>query len=356
MILTHESGSQEDQFDEKKWRQKISWDYPLSIWKVYLQNSHSQNFAHKKRDKLEVVSQILDPKSSTHYGTVSDNKIDLWNWTAALREYYTTVVLHVGAFFVLVGGTTGKCSWSHICIVSDARAGSCLGPRPSSVEKDVYVSEGGKCRVNALLQIRLRLTTPRGILSGGSAGAEEVRQDCFSSFRTYCCRIQTPTEWGYIYIFVKHCDVLCAMTSLPLPCLLLFCTSLTSTNSITSDYTCIYSCDCIYFLSKIWTVCIGALSTAIKIFPTSQNMSAFCARPMPVSSAFLINPVAREHVSCILLTRFVSNLWKPKCGGRAISPWGALKEVTKAVDLEGSIPYSCLRRPGHVTQVGCLVV
>ncbi len=27
MILTHESGSQEDQFDEKKWRQKISWYY-----------------------------------------------------------------------------------------------------------------------------------------------------------------------------------------------------------------------------------------------------------------------------------------------------------------------------------------
>jgi hypothetical protein len=29
MILTHESGFQEDQFDEKKWRQKISWDYPF---------------------------------------------------------------------------------------------------------------------------------------------------------------------------------------------------------------------------------------------------------------------------------------------------------------------------------------
>ncbi len=29
MILTHESGSQEDQYDEKKWRQKISWDYPF---------------------------------------------------------------------------------------------------------------------------------------------------------------------------------------------------------------------------------------------------------------------------------------------------------------------------------------
>ncbi len=29
MILTHESVSQEDQFDEKKWRQKISWDYPF---------------------------------------------------------------------------------------------------------------------------------------------------------------------------------------------------------------------------------------------------------------------------------------------------------------------------------------
>jgi hypothetical protein len=30
MILTHESGSQEDQFDEKKSRgQKILWDYPF---------------------------------------------------------------------------------------------------------------------------------------------------------------------------------------------------------------------------------------------------------------------------------------------------------------------------------------
>ncbi len=29
MILTHESGSQEDEFDEKKWRQKISWYYPI---------------------------------------------------------------------------------------------------------------------------------------------------------------------------------------------------------------------------------------------------------------------------------------------------------------------------------------
>ncbi len=29
MIFTYESGSQEDQFDEKKWRQKISWDYPF---------------------------------------------------------------------------------------------------------------------------------------------------------------------------------------------------------------------------------------------------------------------------------------------------------------------------------------
>jgi hypothetical protein len=29
MILTHESGALEDQFDEKKWRPKISWDYPF---------------------------------------------------------------------------------------------------------------------------------------------------------------------------------------------------------------------------------------------------------------------------------------------------------------------------------------
>ncbi len=46
MILTHESGSQEDQLDEKKWRQKISWDYPfkyilLSINCVCTASSHS---------------------------------------------------------------------------------------------------------------------------------------------------------------------------------------------------------------------------------------------------------------------------------------------------------------------------
>ncbi len=35
MILTHESGSQEDQFDEKKWRQKISWDYPFKLQKPF---------------------------------------------------------------------------------------------------------------------------------------------------------------------------------------------------------------------------------------------------------------------------------------------------------------------------------
>jgi hypothetical protein len=29
MILTHESGAQEDQFDEKKRRPKISWYYPF---------------------------------------------------------------------------------------------------------------------------------------------------------------------------------------------------------------------------------------------------------------------------------------------------------------------------------------
>ncbi len=27
--FNHESGSQEDQFDEKKWRPKISWYYPF---------------------------------------------------------------------------------------------------------------------------------------------------------------------------------------------------------------------------------------------------------------------------------------------------------------------------------------
>ncbi len=29
MILTLESGAQEDQFDDKKWRPKISWYYPF---------------------------------------------------------------------------------------------------------------------------------------------------------------------------------------------------------------------------------------------------------------------------------------------------------------------------------------
>jgi hypothetical protein len=33
MILTHESGAQEDQFDEKKWRPKISWYYPFKVRK-----------------------------------------------------------------------------------------------------------------------------------------------------------------------------------------------------------------------------------------------------------------------------------------------------------------------------------
>ncbi len=31
MILTHESGSQEDQFDGKKRRSKISWYYPIKV-------------------------------------------------------------------------------------------------------------------------------------------------------------------------------------------------------------------------------------------------------------------------------------------------------------------------------------
>ncbi len=35
MILTHESGSQEDQFAQKKWRQKISWDYPFKNFKIF---------------------------------------------------------------------------------------------------------------------------------------------------------------------------------------------------------------------------------------------------------------------------------------------------------------------------------
>jgi hypothetical protein len=47
MIVTHESGSQEDQFDEKKWRQKISWDYPFknTVKRFYvLKALHSYSF------------------------------------------------------------------------------------------------------------------------------------------------------------------------------------------------------------------------------------------------------------------------------------------------------------------------
>jgi hypothetical protein len=36
MILTHESGAQEDQFDGKKWRPKISWYYPFNGGNVIL--------------------------------------------------------------------------------------------------------------------------------------------------------------------------------------------------------------------------------------------------------------------------------------------------------------------------------
>jgi hypothetical protein len=38
MILTHESGSQEDQFDGKKWRQKVSWYYPFKKNELVGQN------------------------------------------------------------------------------------------------------------------------------------------------------------------------------------------------------------------------------------------------------------------------------------------------------------------------------
>jgi hypothetical protein len=44
MILTHESGSQEDQFDEKKWRQKISWDYPFKVFDSQFNNAFPLNF------------------------------------------------------------------------------------------------------------------------------------------------------------------------------------------------------------------------------------------------------------------------------------------------------------------------
>ncbi len=34
MILTHESGAREDQFDEKKLKPKISWYYPFKETRV----------------------------------------------------------------------------------------------------------------------------------------------------------------------------------------------------------------------------------------------------------------------------------------------------------------------------------
>jgi hypothetical protein len=45
MILTHESGSQEDQFYEKKWRQKILWYYPFKELARIFGNSMKTIFA-----------------------------------------------------------------------------------------------------------------------------------------------------------------------------------------------------------------------------------------------------------------------------------------------------------------------
>jgi hypothetical protein len=58
MILTHESGSQEDQFDEKKWRQKISWDYPF---KPNMKVSPSPLRLHTRPELNSYVLQEISP-------------------------------------------------------------------------------------------------------------------------------------------------------------------------------------------------------------------------------------------------------------------------------------------------------
>ncbi len=47
MILTHESGAQEDQFDEKKRRPKISWYYPFNVQR--------DNLFCNTREELKII-------------------------------------------------------------------------------------------------------------------------------------------------------------------------------------------------------------------------------------------------------------------------------------------------------------
>jgi hypothetical protein len=49
MILTHESGAREDQFDGKKWRPKISWDYPFK----YIDTEHG-----KEKSRTSVLASL----------------------------------------------------------------------------------------------------------------------------------------------------------------------------------------------------------------------------------------------------------------------------------------------------------
>ncbi len=51
MILTHESGAQEDQFDGKK-RPKISWYYPFKVV-----DNHSLNPISEKLEKLGQIAR-----------------------------------------------------------------------------------------------------------------------------------------------------------------------------------------------------------------------------------------------------------------------------------------------------------
>ncbi len=56
MILTHESGSQEDQFDEKKWRQKISWDYPFKGKNIF---SFEMVFFYNSNTKTSLLKEFI---------------------------------------------------------------------------------------------------------------------------------------------------------------------------------------------------------------------------------------------------------------------------------------------------------
>jgi hypothetical protein len=62
MILTHESGSQEDQFDEKKWRQKILWDYPFNQTRA--KRSPLEKYLTATKKELLTLSQVIVKKGA----------------------------------------------------------------------------------------------------------------------------------------------------------------------------------------------------------------------------------------------------------------------------------------------------